>query len=80
MVVKLHIVLNSALYAVKRSASHSGRNGAPRIHWRGDWVGPRAGSDVVAMKKFLSASRTEPRSYIPSVITLLTEALAFKLH
>jgi hypothetical protein len=51
MDVETHVFLTSALVGGEWSASRPGwftpEEGAPGTHWRGGWVGPRAGLDDV---------------------------------
>jgi hypothetical protein len=53
--------LTSALDGGEWSASHASRftprERAPRTHWIGDWVDPRAGLDTVAKRKIPSPPR-----------------------
>jgi hypothetical protein len=64
--VWIHIFLTSALVGGEWSASRRGRftpkERAPGTHWRGGWVGPRAGLDDVENRKFLTLSGLEFRS------------------
>jgi hypothetical protein len=54
--------LTSSLDGSGWSASRPGRfiprEGAPATHWIGGWVGPRAGLDTVAKKKFPAPAET----------------------
>jgi hypothetical protein len=56
--VWIHVFLISALAGGEWLASRPGRftpgNLAPRTHWIGGWMGPRAGLDDVEKRKFLA--------------------------
>jgi hypothetical protein len=59
--VLLHAFLTEALDGGEWSASRPGRfnprERAPGTHWRGGWMGPRAGLDAVVKKKIPSPRR-----------------------
>jgi hypothetical protein len=63
--VLIHVFLTSALIGGEWSASHPGRftpgKRAPRTHWIGSWVDPRAGLDDVEKRKFLTLPGLELR-------------------
>jgi hypothetical protein len=64
--VYIHVFLTSALVGGELSASRPGRFTAgersPGTHWRGGWVGPRAGMDDVEKRKILPLPELELRS------------------
>jgi hypothetical protein len=57
--------INTYIYMYELSASRPSRftlgERARRIHWIGDWVGPRAGLDNVVKIKFLTLPALELR-------------------
>jgi hypothetical protein len=71
MVVYIRISLTSALVGGEWSASpprcFTPGEIAPRTHWIGDWVGPRAGLDDVEKRKFLTImdSNSDPSAVQP---------------
>jgi hypothetical protein len=56
--VQIHVFLTLALVGGELSAARPGRftpgERAPGTHWKGGWVGPRAGLDDVEKRKFLT--------------------------
>jgi hypothetical protein len=64
--IYIHILLASVLVEGERSDSRSGsftpEERATGAHGIGDWVGPRAGLDIVEKRKFLTLPRLELRS------------------
>jgi hypothetical protein len=72
--VELQALLTSVLDGGEWSALHSGsftpRERAPGTHWKGGWVVPRAGLDVMVKRKFPCPCRNLTLFVYPIVLLL----------
>jgi hypothetical protein len=59
--IKIHIFLTWALSCQLQARPLFHREGAPRTHWIGDWVDPRAGLDELEKRKFFTLPGPELR-------------------